>query len=226
MYEKKKLFDAVEKINGDTIATKSDLLKVADNLAATSRILRKANAKHEAVLDRLRAIGDAEAAAVTESKRVRAEAQVASIQPALERGRRLLADAKAARVEAKPFVNGFEAVQWPTLFKKFGAHNVVGMESTSTRLSMLQRLVGELHDLAVRGNDSHLQIAIQRAEQLTETDSVQSGYVVRDLQTAIAGDGAGEHIRRVVAAIKKRLVELGEDVNLFDSCADAATEAK
>jgi hypothetical protein len=198
---------------GPEKSAKSDVLKIADDLAAKSRILRKA-AQHDAVLDRLRAIGEEEAYAERARESASKEDQVASIQPLLRKGRELLREAMAAREEASEFLAPFEKVRWEDVLHRYPATHggaAGSMETTRTRTAFIRALVVELGELLATTNGSELSVALRQAEALTETVSPAAGYAIRDLVRTTRGSVA-ETLRHKMHAIKKRLVELGEDI--------------
>jgi hypothetical protein len=192
---------------------KSEVLKIADNLAAQSRILRKA-AQHEAVLDRLRAIGEEEAYAERARESASNEEQVASIQPLLRKGRELLREAMAAREEASAFLAPFERVRWEDVLHRYPVTHggaTGSMETTRTRIAFIRAQVVELGRLLSASTEGELSVALPRAEALTEVTSTDAQYVINDLVRSTRGSVA-ETLRHKMQAIKKRLVELGEDI--------------
>jgi hypothetical protein len=231
MSEKKKLF-AVETINGETVATKSDLLKASDNLAAQSRLLRKADAEHKALLQRMHDLGDAERARAADQKREAIAERMKSIVPLIEKGRALLTEAESAEREARSFIARFDGVDFDAVQRSLpSAHGVVaGSEwSTSTRLSLLCRTVDEAREI-LRGNQSELTAQIMAAESLGATEEVwrfnhpeaartmQSPWspdgrqTLARLERAIATGDRGTALRGKVGAIRKLLDLIGADI--------------
>jgi hypothetical protein len=186
--------------------------KAANVLAYESRKLREK--AHEDVLNRLHEIGKEEAYAERSRKQATAEEQIASIQPLIRRGRELLADTEAARTEAIAFVRRFDTIQWNDLLRRYPAdHGTVpgSSHSTRTRIAHLHKLVNELSTLLAVSNANELTVTLRRAEELSETASDAARYVVNDLIRTTRGS-AGESLREKVRGIKKRLLDLGDDI--------------
>jgi hypothetical protein len=229
--ERKKLIESVE-IEGETVATSKSLKAAANALGFQARQLHKAAHEHEALLTKMRDLGDTERARAAEQKREAIAERMKSIVPLIEHGRALLAEAESAEREARSFIARFDGVDFDAVQRSLPpAHGVVaGSEwSTSSRLSLLCRTVDEAREI-LRGNQSELTAQIMAAESLGATEEVwrfnhpeaartmQSPWspdgrqTLARLERAIATGDRGTALRGKVGAIRKLLDLIGADI--------------
>ncbi len=212
----------VPKIGRSVATEKSDIRKIADDLAAKTRILHRAADEHAAVVDMLRAIGEEEVVAADQRRRVELDADVARLAPLLEQARVILADADAARAEDSCFLTAFDGLEWEAVKTRFtGDHGTSpnSMESTRTRVDALRTAVEELRQ-HLKANDGDMRVYIQVAAKLVEKEdgaldpdarSRSIRYAADNLRQVIAlrRDG-GAAIRTQIGGIRRRLDAIGD----------------
>ena len=205
------------------MSKKNAVLAVADDLAAKSRILRKAATDPDVVVSKLHALGMEHSKQMAERKQSAAAEAVASIQPMIERARQQLAGADAAREEAREFVKKFENVKWDVLRDRFNEYHGVTPEtplSTRNRIAQIRAAVEELGAMAAT-DDGDLRRFLTSASALEEIESHKARYAINGLhqRMSLSAD-AGQTIRNRITGIKRHLEALGA-VLVTDVVADA-----
>jgi len=193
------------------MSKKNAVLAVADDLAAKSRILRKAATDPDVVVSKLHALGMEHSKAIAERKQSAAAEAVASIQPMIERARQQLAGADAAREEAREFVKKFENVKWDVLRERFNEYHGVTPEtplSTRNRIAQIRAAVEELGAMAAAGDDE-LRRFLASASTLNETESHSARYTINGLHQRLEWSDAGQTVRNRITSLKRRLGALG-----------------
>jgi hypothetical protein len=232
--ERKRLIDSVE-LDGETIATSKSLKAVANALGYQARKLHAAATEHEALLAKMRDLGDAEQARVAQEREAVREARMKIVSPMIARGAEILKDISAAAKEARPVLARFDGFNWSAIIAGLpGSAGVVpgSSESTRTRLALLERIVGELRDLLGGDSTSELKVQLREAEDLGATEerwaeehpqeaaNLPEGQVlsqwgrqtVRRLNDALSRSDIAPGLRGKVAAIEKLCAAIGADV--------------
>ena len=219
---------------------KSEVLKVADALAAQSRILRKAAAPveqpkatlvvsttEEGVIAHL----DALAAAHKKSQVNEHYATVEEIRkkyaPLVAEAKSLHAKNAAAVEECGPFVRRLATLDWPSI-KARSSNTVVPGSShdTMTRLSLLQRTVTEAVSVLDRHarNQENLKKWIDAVNQFDGTEAESRNwdsngysrlYAANELKFHMSSHG--DLLRQRMAAIRKTLREVAADLVAADA---------
>jgi hypothetical protein len=216
---------------------KSDVLKIADDLAAKSRILRRAADAHDAVLDRLRQLGDEAASDDSQREQAIRSEQVDEIKPLIEKAHELVAAGDEARGEAKPLLQALTVVNFDALRKKFSSSHGMTLkteaeiaaspgsafyaDSTQHRIARLQAAVKDLQEFVTAG-DSELRAWMTLAESLTEVTRGSSIQAVNELRRCLAYGGSAEGTRGKLAGIRRLLSDIGEDILSPDGVVPAA----
>jgi hypothetical protein len=196
---------AVPKI-GRPKSEKSDVLKIADDLAAKSRILRRADGDHEAVLDRLRRIGEEIASERQQRAKEIARKDVSEIEPLIEQALKYVEDAKEARREARPVLEALDAINWSVIEKKLSYEHgltlgsqqeqetvvhsenegdvtvtnygsLFSTDNTKLRIARLRSALEDLRPLVNDGSDAELRARLRDAEVAVEKSYEASEYV-------------------------------------------------
>jgi hypothetical protein len=172
-------------------AEKSDVLKIADDLAAKSRILRRAAEDHDKVLNRLREIGESVADERHAREKAATDQRMTSILPLMEKAREYIADAEVARKEAKPVLDAVASVDWQAVSEKLSfEHGLTNQSEPSTqsnedggvivtnygsrfstdntkiRIARLQAAANDLRPLVDPASDSELRARLFNAEDV------------------------------------------------------------
>jgi hypothetical protein len=201
---------------------KNALIAAADDLAAKSRIIRRVATGPDAIVSKLVGIGLEHSKEIAARKEARAAEAVASIRPLIEKARAQLADADAARDEAKTFVAKFTNVNWDVLRDRFPRDHGIAEQvsdpnrdpyapviSTRDRIAQLRAAVEELGSLAGAG-DEDLRRFLSSASDLKEIESRDAQYAINGLmQRAALSADAGQSIRNRIAGIERHLQVLG-----------------
>jgi hypothetical protein len=172
---------------------KSELLKAADNLAAQSRILRRAAEQEEQVLNRLRRLGEEFASEqhMQEQEQTHAMKEKEILRPLIEQIEERVADAQEARKEAKPIIDSLDSVDWRAIDKKLtyehgmtrtrqeiettdsegetvlrAAPERFSTHNTKTRLAQLRAAANDLRPLVHPKSDSELRARLRDAQNL------------------------------------------------------------
>jgi hypothetical protein len=210
--------------------------KASNALAYQARKLREAATEQE-VLDRLRQIGESYDNAQHVQARHVAEQQIGELQPLIEKAREFIADATAARAEARPVLQAFFAVPWESVFASLKAgHGLMttrqeiettdeegetvlraaperySTHTTHTRIAQAYTIAEDLKKLVDQTNEDEIKTALREAASLTEVESSEARYKVNWLRLCVGHGSIGETMRRKVAGLKKILAEVGEDV--------------
>jgi hypothetical protein len=119
---------------GRSTSEKSEKLKLADDLAARSRIIRKEAESEGAILDRLRRLGEefASANAVRDNyaRKTYEDEQAAKIQPLLDRAHEYLEDGDKARAEAKRTLDAFKGIDWTAIEEALSSEHGLVLRQT------------------------------------------------------------------------------------------------
>jgi len=194
------------------MSKKNAVLAVADDLAAKSRILRKAATDPDAVLSKLHTLGFEQTKLNAERKETKAAEALASIQPMIDKARAQLADADAAREEAKQFVKKFENVNWDVLRDRFNDWEGATPEnpvSTRDRIATIRAAVEELKTMA-DASDGEFRDYLSRASALHEVESHTAKYAINGLhQRMTLSAGTATTVRNRIKGIKRHLELLG-----------------
>jgi hypothetical protein len=224
-------------------AKKDPLLAASDALAAQARLLRKkateaatvATSKFraeehatEAVLDRLRDIGNEAFRTQQQQQRAIADAQVASIAPLIKAARETLSAGDKARSEANALLRKFDGVNFNALREGFSAdHGLVRgdsqseaaiaaspgirftTDSTRHRIARLQAAIQVLQQ-HVDANDGDLRALLGRAETLTEVERSSSRDLVERLRQSVGYGDRAAGVYGMVAGVQRLLSEVGD----------------
>jgi hypothetical protein len=200
---------------GRTVTTdRNPLIAAANQLAYTSRKLREAADEHaaqEAVLNRLRDIGNAEARAEAERSAQARATSMAAVQPLLKQAREMITADAAAVAEVQPLIDSFSGVNWAAVGRRYpGGHGVTpgSEESTQTRLGFLRRTVEEAREI-LQGNTSAAASWLRQVET-TDPASREGVYAANGLRGSLPDRSVT--LRAKAAAIRKLLAVLGPDI--------------
>jgi hypothetical protein len=203
----------VPKIGRTPVNTeKSEMLRIADDLAAKARILRREAKDHEALLDRLRDLGNEHAKHLAQEENARRNAQTASIAPLLRQANGILLAGDEARREAKMFLQQFDTIKFDVLRDRFPAsHGVVpgSDDSTRNRIARLRTQVEELRQI-VEANDGDLRAVLKRAGELEEVERASSRHLIEQLRVLVQRGGSADGVRAMVRAIRHLLNQIGQ----------------
>ena len=180
-------------IGGSEKPEKSEVLKLADDLAAKSRILRKQAESQNAILDRLRRIGEGIAYERDEqSREVRTE-ETTELRSLIEKADALYRDGAEAANAAAPVLASLniDGTHWDSLFNKLPvAHGLTlktaeereanpgsayYADTTRNRIARLHAVAKELKEyINAMGNKSELRSRIEFAENVLHSISPEA----------------------------------------------------
>jgi hypothetical protein len=226
---------------------KAAALKVADDLAAKSRMLRRAYQSEQeamsAAIDAMKGItAEQQAEHVHAKEQIQNDAREA-FAPLIALAQEKIRENDAVDREARPLIESLDGVNRKAVIERFSPHHgvtfldqvkehsamdasKVSLANTRDRLAMLFRLVDEAKEL-LAGNMKDLAQAIETAESVAD---VQSGHGVMTMNTIkrytrFAGDRA-VILRSKVGAIKRTLKEIGQNILSQGTPAEADPNAR
>jgi hypothetical protein len=227
---------------------KSTVHKIADDLAAKSRILRKTatiatqpiDAATDAALtaeivERLAKLAAEHRGAEAAAHAEKANAARAAYLPLIEQAEKLIADNAAADAEIGPMIRGLSTIDWKGVRARARILPVPGsLEDANTRLALLQRTVDEAAEL-LRGTDDDLRryadelknvsdggAQVVDYDQWARTAEKAREYYANGVRGAM--NARGEMLRAKAGGIRKLLRELAADLDAADAA--IAQEAK
>jgi hypothetical protein len=213
---------------------KSEVLKIADDLAAKSRILRKEAVKAEAAdpaedidaaVARLASLAAAQHRMERDKRDVTAAAVREKYRSLVEKAERLLEENAAAVEELGPFVRKLDDLDWKAIRTR--ARNTVvpgSLHDTGTNLSLLQRAVEDAMAV-LRGDDREMKRWLDDVRGFTGYEQETSSYGnEQSRQFAVNGllgtmRPRAETLRAKVGAIHRLLAEVAKDLDQADAAA-------
>jgi hypothetical protein len=221
---------------------KSDVLKIADDLAAKSRILRRqaeeadTTANIDEAVHRLASLAAQQHASERSERDARAAEIRSQYVPLIERAERILADNTAAVAELGPFIRRLGDLDWKAVRARARNTSTPGsLHSTHTNLALLQRAVEDAMAL-LRGDERDLVRWLNEVKGFTgyegdpELDAVNLNPAAAEA-SAKAGERTRQYavngllgvmndratpLRSAVATIRKFLAAVAQDLDAGD----------